>query len=323
MSNESQIRNRDFTAFPLSNAFTVDVEEHFHVAALKEAFGPATWTSQASRVENNTLRILDILRQFDVTGTFFVLGWVADRHPRVVRAIVDAGHELACHGQSHQLIYEQEPAVFRDETIRAKKTLEDIAGVEVAGYRAASYSITPKSVWALDVIHEAGFTYDSSIVPARHDLYGFIGAPAFPHRIRFGGGGELAEFPPSTIRLLKQQIPIGGGGYFRMFPYWLTRWGLRAINNRSSKPFSFYMHPWEIDTDQPRVGVRWKSRFRHYTNLHQFEPRLRRLLSEFDFTSMRSIIDSMELPIVDVERYRRTAVQQRDAECDTSPAQPS
>ncbi len=285
------------------NAFTVDVEEHFQVAALKNEFAPQGWSEQKSRVVENTSRILDILSQHEVQGTFFVLGWVADRHPKLVRKILSAGHEVASHGQSHQLIYDQDPAVFRDETVRAKKTLEDIAGVEVSGYRAASYSITRDSVWALDVISEAGFRYDSSVVPARHDLYGLVGAPVTPHKIRLKNGSELCEFPPSTVRLAGRRLPIGGGGYFRLFPYWFTRWGLRSINKSGSQPFSFYTHPWEIDTAQPRVETNWKSRFRHYVNLHKCEPRLHRLLTDFEFSTMSAVIERLELPIVDLDTY--------------------
>ncbi|WP_405223842.1 XrtA system polysaccharide deacetylase [Lentisalinibacter sediminis] len=285
------------------NALTVDVEEHFQVAALKEAFDPRDWSSQQSRVDANTGRLLDLMGRHGVQGTFFVLGWVAERHPDLIRRIAAAGHELACHGQSHQLIYSQEPAVFREETLRAKNTLEDIAGVPVHGYRAASYSITPASVWALDVITEAGFQYDSSIVPVRHDFYGFTGAPALPHILRLPDGLEIREFPPSTIRIAGQRLPIGGGGYFRLFPYWFSRWGLRKVNHKYGQPFTFYTHPWEVDPQQPRAQVSWKSRFRHYVNLEKCEPRLDRLLGDFRFSTMRAVLDSLDLPVVELQSY--------------------
>jgi len=287
------------------NAFTVDVEEHFQVAALKDAVEIRAWSGQESRVERNTNKLLEILAQHNVHGTFFVLGWVGERNPNLVRSIVSAGHELACHGQSHQLIYEQDVSVFREETLRAKKTLEDVASVSVMGYRAASYSITANSIWALDVIGEAGFKYDSSIVPARHDLYGIVGAPVFPYKIRLRDGNELCEFPPSTIRLMGLQVPIGGGGYFRAFPYWFTRWGLTSVNKKYGQPFSFYTHPWEIDTAQPRVNTNWKSRIRHYINLDKCESRLHRLLADFEFSTMRSVLDGLELPILELAEYAK------------------
>lgn len=285
------------------NAFTVDVEEHFQVAALKDAISVKSWPEQQSRVERNTNRILEILANHNVKGTFFVLGWVAERKPALLKLIVSAGHELACHGQSHQLVYDQDVSVFREETLRAKKTLEDISGVAVTGYRAASYSITSRSIWALDLIAEAGFKYDSSIVPTRHDLYGIAGAPPFPYRIRLSGGRELTEFPPSTIRIGGQQVPIGGGGYFRIFPYWFSRWGLSSIVRTHNQPFSFYIHPWEIDAEQPRVETNWRSSFRHYYNLDKCEARLQRLLADFKFSTMRSILDKLDLPIHDLTEY--------------------
>lgn len=287
----------------LRNAFTVDVEEHFHVAALKQVFNPQDWSSQESRVEGNTLRILEILAKHEVRATFFVLGWVAERHPSLVRAIAAAGHEVACHGQSHQLIYDQEPSVFRAETLQAKKSLEDITGLPIAGYRAASYSITNRSAWALKAIAEAGFQYDSSVIPARHDLYGMPGAPPFPHRIRFETGAELIEFPPSTLKIMAYSLPIGGGGYFRIFPYWFSRWGMKSLNRRHGRACSFYVHPWEIDTDQPRVRTNWKSRFRHYVNLHKCEARLNRLLKDFEFSTMNRVLKTIDLPIVDFREY--------------------
>lgn len=283
------------------NAFTVDVEEHFQVAALKDAIDVESWPSQESRVVENTSRLLDILAEANVRATFFILGWVAERNPELVRKISGAGHEIACHGQSHQLIYEQEQKRFESETLRARKTLEDITGAPVAGYRAASYSITKDSIWALDVIQAAGFNYDSSIVPARHDLYGISDAPDKPYRISLANGGELMEFPPSTLKLAGQRIPVGGGGYFRIFPYWFTRWALSRLNGAQDQPFAFYVHPWEIDVDQPRVETNWRSRFRHYTNLDKCEPRLRRLVSDFQFDTMRSVLTRSELPLLDIE----------------------
>ncbi len=276
------------------NAMTVDVEDYFQVAALADAIDRSDWDEIKPRVEDNTHRVLDIFAEADIRATFFVLGWVAERRQDLVRKIVDAGHELACHGYSHKLIYDQSKADFAAETIRAKDILEQISGNPVDGYRAASYSITGRSLWALDIIAESGFTYDASIVPARHDLYGIPGSKHSPYRLKLENGMSIMEFPPSTISVLGHDIPVGGGGYFRIFPYAFSKWGMHKINRARQQPFSFYLHPWEIDPDQPRVRTNWKSRFRHYHNLHQFEPRLRRLLGEFHFGTMRSILRSSE-----------------------------
>jgi polysaccharide deacetylase family protein (PEP-CTERM system associated) len=274
------------------NAMTVDVEDYFHVAALADAIDRSDWDQIAPRVEDNTHRVLEIFAEADIRATFFVLGWVAERYPSLVRQIAEAGHELACHGMSHQLIYRQDRGIFLDETRRAKDVLEDAIGAGIQGYRAASYSITNKSLWALDIIAELGFEYDSSIVPAYHDLYGIPGANVSPYRLELENGLSLMEFPPSTIRIFGRDVPVGGGGYFRIFPYAFSRWGMQKINRSRGQPFSFYLHPWEIDPDQPRVRASWKSRFRHYHNLHEFEPRLRRLLGEFRFGTMRSVLES-------------------------------
>lgn len=291
----------------MHNALTIDVEEHFQVAAFKDAVDVGDWSNYSSRVEANTQKLIAIFDEKNVKATFFVLGWVAEKYPGLVREIVASGHELACHGYSHQLIYEQEPDLFRSETDRAKKALEDVSGEAVIGYRAASYSITLKSLWALDIIAEAGFTYDSSIVPARHDIYGIANANVFPHTIRLANGGTLDEFPPATQQVLGQRFPVGGGGYFRILPYAITRRLLSKINKDSGQPFSFYLHPWEIDVDQPRISAGWKSRFRHYRNLDKCEGRLRRLLGEFSFTTMHDVMSEMNLATVDVASYKRPA----------------
>ena len=270
-----------------TNALTVDVEDYFHVAALAPNIHRDSWASRESRVVGNTQKLLAIFEQFDVRGTFFVLGWVAERHPQLVRDIAARGHEIACHGYSHRLVYEQSPEEFYAETLRAKNLLEEITGSAVVGYRAASYSIVRESLWALDILVELGFAYDSSIFPVRHDRYGIPNAERVPHRLATLNGKSIVEWPLATARILGCRLPVAGGGYFRLLPYWLSRWGLASINRRELQPFIFYLHPWEVDPEQPRVSASWLSRLRHYTNLGKCEERLRRLLGEFRFGGAR------------------------------------
>lgn len=272
------------------NAFTVDVEDYFQVAALAPAIERASWPQRESRVERNTGVLLDLLAERGIRGTFFVLGWIAERHPALIRRIAAAGHEIACHGFSHRLVYEQTPDEFREETARSKSALEELSGTAVIGYRAASFSITRRSLWALDVLIDLGFKYDSSIFPIRHDRYGIPGADPRPSRLTAPSGRTLVEFPLSAASYLGVRVPVSGGGYFRLLPYLVTRTGLRQINATGGRPFAFYLHPWEIDPQQPRVRVGWLSRFRHYTNLDRCESRLRRLLAEFRFASMREVL---------------------------------
>ena len=273
----------------ISNALTIDVEDYFQVAALAEAVDRKDWHDMEYRVEVNTDRLLSVLGDHNTKATFFTLGWVAEKSPALVRRIHDAGHEVASHGYSHQLIYKQTPEVFREETRRSKAILEDIIGEPVTGYRAASYSITAQSRWALDILCEEGFTWDSSIFPVHHDRYGMPGTPRWPHRLKTDNGSEIAEFPLSTLKLPGYTLPIAGGGYFRLFPYWFSQWGLGSIN-RMGKPFVFYLHPWEIDPGQPRLDVKWFSRFRHYNNLEVCEQRLVNLLKRFRFTTMSDVL---------------------------------
>jgi len=272
------------------NAFTIDVEDYYHVSALAPAIARDTWSQRESRVAASTERLLGMLDEYRVKGTFFVLGWVADHVPGLVKRIASLGHEVACHGYSHQLIYRQSPEVFAEETRRAKILLEDLTGLPVIGYRAASFSITPRSRWALDTLIELGFAYDSSIFPVRHDRYGMPGAARAPGFVQAPSGGRIAEFPMSTARFGTFRVPVSGGGYFRLLPYWLTHRGLRSINEREGMPFTFYLHPWEIDVEQPRVKVGLLSRFRHYTNLHKCEGRLRQLLADFRFSTMSKVL---------------------------------
>ena len=277
------------------NAFTVDVEDYFHVSALSSAFSRDQWVQQERRVEASTERLLALLEEFNVNGTFFVLGWVAEHCPGLIKRIAASGHEISCHGYSHELVYRQGRAQFHEETARSKQLLEDLTGTRVAGYRAASFSITRESQWALDVLIDLGFEYDSSVFPVRHDRYGIPGAPRFPGLMTSPSGKNLVEFPMSTASYLGMRIPISGGGYFRLLPYWLVHAGLTSVNRDEQQPFTFYLHPWEIDVDQPRVKVGWLSRFRHYTNIDKCEARLRRLLGEFQFASMRTVLETSGL----------------------------
>lgn len=279
----------------LRHAMTIDVEDYFQVAAFNGVVDSAAWETMESRVERNTRRAIELFRQHDVRATFFVLGWVAERYPALVREIADAGHEVASHGYSHQLIYTQTPAVFREETRKSKQILEDIIQKPITGYRAASYSITPQSRWALDILHEEGFVYDSSLFPVRHDRYGMPDANPEPHILTTPSGGKLVEFTLSTLNIAGYRLPMAGGGYFRLFPYWFTQACLKYLNARG-KPFIFYLHPWELDPEQPRFdNASALSRFRHYNNLDQCESRFARLLQTFRFTTVSDVLTDLRL----------------------------
>jgi len=283
-----------------SNAFTIDVEDYFHVSAFSKAIQRSDWDSLEPHVVQNTHKILAILDKFSVKATFFVLGWVAERNKSLVHEIHTAGHEVACHGYSHKLIYTQAKEEFLRETVTAKNIIEDIVGVKLKGYRAASYSITGKSLWALDMLVECGFEYDSSIFPVLHDNYGIISSPRVPYRIETKNGMIIKEFPLSTFRILNYNLPISGGGYFRLFPYFFSKMAFRRIN-RHGTPFVFYMHPWEIDTTQPRIEASMLSKFRHYNNIDKFEGRMRSLLADFNFTTVEKVLaaytDDVMVPV--------------------------
>ncbi len=274
----------------MQNAFTVDVEDYFQVSAFESVVDRSQWTTYPSRVEDNTRRVLDLVERHGTKATCFVLGWVAERHPKLVEEIARRGHDVACHGYSHRLIYNQTPADFAEETRRAKDVLEQIVGRPIRGYRAASYSITAKSLWALDTLIELGFEYDSSIFPVRHDRYGIPGAPRVPHIIERSGGGSIVEFPISTLNLGVYRLPIGGGGYFRIFPYWLSAGAIACLNLLERRPAMFYVHPWEVDPQQPRIAASALSRFRHYHHLDKCEERLNRLLSGARFGNVETVL---------------------------------
>jgi polysaccharide deacetylase family protein (PEP-CTERM system associated) len=263
----------------LLNALTIDVEDFFQVSAFDDCVDRSRWDEYESRVVIGTGKILDILENAGVRATFFVLGWVADRQPELVRAIHAAGHEIASHGYWHRLIYQQTPDEFRADVRRSRALLEDLIGKAVTAYRAPSFSITRRNLWAFDVLIEEGFELDSSVYPTFHHRYGIAGAPLGPHRV-VRPSGTIWEFPGTVWRGLGYPLPVGGGGYFRLYPYWLTRVGLGAIN-RSGRPFVAYLHPWELDPGQPRLRPGRVKAFRHYVNLRRSEKRLARMLGEF------------------------------------------
>ena len=265
----------------IRNYLTIDVEDYFQVSAFEDVVRFGGWDAFESRVECNTEVILEVLSQHQIKATFFIVGWIAERYPHMVTKIADSGHQIGCHSYLHKKVYDLTPDEFRDDTMRAKEILEDILGHKVAGYRAPSYSITKKSLWAFDILEELGFEYDSSIFPIYHDVYGIPDAPRFRYKLP---GQNLIEYPLSTVRLLGRNIPIAGGGYFRLFPYWFSKMGLKKINNSDKQPFIFYLHPWELDPKQPRMkNIRLFSKFRHYNNLNKTLVRLKSLLTDFDF----------------------------------------
>jgi polysaccharide deacetylase family protein (PEP-CTERM system associated) len=274
------------TRAPITNALTIDVEDYFQVSAFAPHIDRADWDSRECRVEHNIDRILKLLDDKHTKATFFTLGWVAERYPQMVRRIVSEGHELASHGYGHQRASDLTETEFFHDVSHAKALLEDIGGQAVRGYRAPSFSIGTDNLWALDTLQRAGYRYSSSIYPVKHDHYGMPDAPRFAHQIRDG----LMEVPPTTLRMFNRNLPSGGGGYFRLLPYALSRWMLQQVNQRDAESAIFYFHPWEIDADQPRIpGIDLKTRFRHYVNIGRTEQRLARLLDDFRWGRMDDI----------------------------------
>jgi len=303
------------------NALTIDLEDYYMVSAFESVVAKEDWQQHESRIECNTHRVLDILDAANesngIKATFFCLGWVGERYGPLIREIARRGHEIACHGYDHQLVYSMTPGQFREDILVSKRILEDAVGNSVIGYRAPSYSITEKSLWALDILGEEGYRYDSSIFPIHHDRYGIPTAPRFPFVVKLDGNGGngtrvpadfermplwepepgepcddcIVEYPISTVKMMGLNIPISGGGYMRLFPYGVTRQGLAKINSAENKPFVFYLHPWEFDPEQPRMtNISVLSRFRHYVNLHGTAGKLQRLLGDFKFSSMADVI---------------------------------
>jgi len=282
------------------NALTIDVEEYFQVEAFRGRVDERDWPRLESRVEASTRRLLDLLDVRGVTATFFVLGWVARRHPALVRAIHARGHELGCHGDLHRPIYALDPPGFRRDLRAARAAIEDAAGVAVLGYRAPTCSVVRRTWWALDILAEEGFRYDASIFPIHHDRYGIPDAPRFPHRVRLASGAEIVEFPMSTVRVAGHNLPFAGGGYFRLLPYELIRRAVHHVNARERQPVVVFLHPWELDPDQPRLPASPLSRFRQYVNLAGTERKLDRLLRDFAFAPAWRVL--AELGFVEVAR---------------------
>jgi polysaccharide deacetylase family protein (PEP-CTERM system associated) len=264
------------------NALTIDLEDYYHVSAFRENVAQDQWNTRQSRVERNTDLLLDLLDEAGCKATFFTLGWVAEQHPQVVRRVAERGHEVACHSLRHRIIFEMTPDEFREDTRQAKKLLEDCSGTPVRGYRAPSFSITQQSLWALEVLAELGFAFDSSVFPVKHPNYGIPGFSRDPYRISTPAG-PIIEFPMTTLEFAGHRSPFGGGAYFRLLPYWYTRWGIRYLNTKESRAVCVYLHPWELDPEQPRMNGSLTSRFRHYWGLRNTPLKFRNLVRDFEF----------------------------------------
>jgi polysaccharide deacetylase family protein (PEP-CTERM system associated) len=277
------------------NVLSVDVEDYFHVEAFAGQVRTDSWETFEPRVEHNVLRILETFEKHGTKATFFVLGWIAERFPGIVREIAAAGHEIGCHGFAQKRILAQTPGQFREDIRSARRRLEDETQKTVVSYRAPSFSIVKKTLWALDILAEEGFGIDSSIFPVRHDLYGIPDADRRPHWETTGNGNAVFEFPPSTIRRANNNWGVGGGGYLRFAPYRLTRWAIRQINEVEQQPAMVYFHPWELDPDQPRIAAPLRSRLRHYTNLATMKERVERLLSDFSFSTLSHVCSTLAI----------------------------
>jgi len=275
------------------NAMTVDVEDYFQVSAFESYIAKEQWNTLPHRVERNTHKVLDLFKEKNIKATFFTLGWVAERYPDLIKRIVTDGHELACHGYEHIRVTEQTPEQFRNDVSKSKKLLEELSGKEVKGYRAASYSIGANNLWALNVLQEVGFKYSSSIYPVKHDLYGIPDAPRFIYEPI--ENHNFKEIPITTVRFGDKNLPCGGGGFFRFYPYALSKWAFNRVNNQENESAIFYFHPWEIDPEQPRQpGLSLKTRTRHYLNLNRMENRIKRLLTDFNWDTMANVFQINE-----------------------------
>jgi polysaccharide deacetylase family protein (PEP-CTERM system associated) len=274
------------------NGLSVDLEDYFHVEAFADRIHPDTWAKYPSRVVANTRRVLEIFQESGARATFFVLGLVAEQEPALVREIAAAGHEVGCHSYLHRRVFKLTPQEFREDTRRARGIIEDAAGVKVAGYRAPTFSISEKSLWALEILAEEGFLYDSSVFPIHHDLYGMPKAPRFPYRWACAENRTLYEIPPMTVQVFGHNLPAGGGGHLRILPMAYTRWAMRRIRQRDGRAAVVYFHPWEVDPDQPRLPGKLKSKLRHYTNLRNMGNRIREILRGGEFVSLRTLLEN-------------------------------
>lgn len=275
-------RDKHGHAYVGCDLLSIDVEDYFQVEAFADRISRSEWPNFDLRVRRNTQRILELLAEYRQFATFFVLGWVAEREPGLIRQIADCGHELACHSHLHRRVFTLSPPEFRSDLRRAKKAIEDAGGQPVVGFRAPTFSIGKDSLWSLEILAEEGFIYDSSIFPIRHDLYGMPEAPRFAHSHELASSKTMVEVPPSTVRILGTNLGVAGGGYLRHLPFAYTRWGMRRLQ-QERQPANVYFHPWEIDPEQPHIQANWKSRLRHYRGLKKTEPRLRKLLAKRRF----------------------------------------
>ncbi len=276
----------------MKNALTIDVEDYYHVSAFSHQMPVDQWSSRQSRVEGNIDLLLDLLDHAGCKATFFTLGWVAEQQPHVVKRVAGRGHEVACHSWRHRTVFEMTREEFRDDTLRAKRLLEDCSGTPVLGYRAPSFSITSASLWALEVLAELGFTFDSSIFPVKHPNYGIPNSSRAPYRLQTPGG-SIVEFPLSTLEFAGLRSPFGGGAYLRFLPYWYTRWGIRFLNASENRPVCVYLHPWELDPEQPRMSGSLTSRIRHYFGLRKTAGKFANLIRDFEFCTLGSLIDQV------------------------------
>ena len=282
----------------MQNALTVDLEDYYQVTAFADSVGSTDWNERPSRVESNTEKLLDMLAAFGCRATFFTLGWIAEKYPKLIRKIADAGHEIACHSHLHRLVYSLSVGEFRLDTKRAKDILEEAGGCPVRGYRAPSFSVTRNSLWAFQVLAELGFTYDSSIYPIRHLNYGMPRGPRFPFLVETPAG-PIVEFPMTTLAWGNMRSPIAGGAYLRLLPYRYTSWGIRYINRKENQPACVYLHPWELDAQQPRLPGSLTARMRHYFGLERTEAKVRRLLQDFDFMPLGALIQDLAPVVLD------------------------
>jgi len=279
----------------LVDGLSVDLEDYFQVEAFASRIPRSRWPFIPSRVRQSAVRVLELLERNRCRATFFVLGWVAEREPSLIREIAAAGHELACHSHFHRPLFRLTPSEFREDLRRSRGAIEDAGGVKISGFRAPTFSITRESMWALEVLAEEGFEYDSSIFPIRHDLYGIPGACPWIHRESLPSGQSIWELPPSTVRVGKMSLPFGGGGYLRLLPMSFTRWAIETTHRREGRPVMVYFHPWELDPDQPRLEGGWKSRLRHYRGLAKTEERLQEILSAGTFQPFVNFVRGLEV----------------------------